>query len=390
VRAIELSELARKGDDALARGNLDEARREYLTALECAPRQKELVLAVAELDLVAGNREHAALGILSDSVPAITAGVVGAELLRITGDRRGALEALDAAIRNEPYAPLRALLLVRKSQLETDAGLRNSAIDAAIGAAPMISAVRWARLELRAGMGDTTGVLEDADFLDSAALGGASKFSVWMRTGCLLQRSGLAKQSARCFERALRYCPDDPQAALGLARSFIESHQPMRAASLLERAIDTGAEGHPVVAEAHLLLAQILAKDANDIPNAIAHVRQIAAGSPCAADARATEARWRQMLGDMSGASVAWARLRETIELGNVPDAAARWLREAAQFEREVRRDLACAERHLAVALRVAPRDQTLATAYREVAAALAVEHGKEVTSSREDGSSDD
>jgi hypothetical protein len=65
-------------------------------------------------------------------------------------------------------------------------------------------------------------------------------------------------------------------------------------------------------------------------------------------------------------------------------------LREAAQFEREVRRDLACAERHLAVALRVAPRDQTLATAYREVAAALAVEHGKEVTSSREDGSSDD
>ncbi|MGC4066498.1 MAG: hypothetical protein QM784_18060 [Polyangiaceae bacterium] len=43
TRWLQLAELARHGDDSLARGELDEARHAYLTALESAPRQRDLV-----------------------------------------------------------------------------------------------------------------------------------------------------------------------------------------------------------------------------------------------------------------------------------------------------------------------------------------------------------
>ena len=71
---------------------------------------------------------------------------------------------------------------------------------------------------------------------------------------------------------------------------------------------------------------------------------------------------------------MAWARMRESIEMGAVSEAASKWLREAAQFERDIRRDFGCAERHLAVALRLSPHDESLNALYREVAAALAAE----------------
>ena len=52
---------------------------------------------------------------------------------------------------------------------------------------------------------------------------------------------------------------------------------------------------------------------------------------------------------------------------------------EAARFERDVRDDLASAERHLSVALRLRPpTDRALGHAYREVAAALAAATAKQ------------
>jgi hypothetical protein len=50
----------------------------------------------------------------------------------------------------------------------------------------------------------------------------------------------------------------------------------------------------------------------------------------------------------------------------------ASWLTEAAQFENHSLGDVAAAERHLASALRLAPRDARVRKLYRQTAAVLA------------------
>jgi hypothetical protein len=101
-------------------------------------------------------------------------------------------------------------------------------------------------------------------------------------------------------------------------------------------------------------------------------VRQVSAASARHIEACRLEARWRADLGDIAGASLAFGRMREAIELaGQAPQSAASFLLEAADFEQTAERDVLAAERHLAVALRVAPRDAEVAERYRMVAAAV-------------------
>jgi tetratricopeptide (TPR) repeat protein len=175
------------------------------------------------------------------------------------------------------------------------------------------------------------------------------------------------------FERALRYLPDDAAATAGLARALLESGKKERALTLLERAIALSEKRGRPDADALLDLAKVLASDAGDLPQAIARVRQVSAASERHVEARALEARWRSQLGDLAGASLAYGRMREAIELGGAarPEHVA-LLIEAAHFEREAEQDLTAAERHLAVALRLAPRDEAVGALYREVAAGLA------------------
>jgi tetratricopeptide (TPR) repeat protein len=183
-------------------------------------------------------------------------------------------------------------------------------------------------------------------------------------------RAGYQRDAGRLYERALRYLPDDPTATAGLARALIEAGRSDRALALLERAIALGeAKGVPQP-EALLDLGKLLAK-LGDLPQAIARLRQIALPYPRLAEARALESALRERLGDLTGASLAYARLRETLELSPGEDSrsAAEWLVAAARFEREVREDIVSAERHLALALKLAPRDRVIADAYRDVAA---------------------
>ena len=372
VRALELAELVAGADNSLAKGQLETARGEYIRALERAPRHRDLVLIVAEIDTLVGGREHAALGLVNETMPAIAAGPIGAELMQILGDRSGAMEALDAAIRTERYAPLRALLQLRKVKLELEAGDRVRILDEAVAAAPTLANVRWVRFESRAKRGDVEGALADAQFLETCTTGTRPKFDVCMHCGSALFDAGLCQQAARFFERALRYRPDDCGAAVGLARAFVSVGQPLRAITLLERALEIADRSGQPDPSAQLLLACLIAKEVVDLPQAVARVRQIASGSDIAVQARLWEARWRLKLGDIIGASVAWARMRELVELGHQPAGASEWLVEAATFERDTRQDILASERHLAIALRVSPRDETISALYRQVAASLA------------------
>jgi len=65
--------------------------------------------------------------------------------------------------------------------------------------------------------------------------------------------------------------------------------------------------------------------------------------------------------------------MREAVELGaRTEPRTVEWLVEAALFEREARLEPSSAERHLGIALRLAPHDPLVATRYREVAAEVA------------------
>jgi hypothetical protein len=127
-----------------------------------------------------------------------------------------------------------------------------------------------------------------------------------------------------------------------------------------------------------LELAIALATKLDDRPAAIAKARSVPDGVPEALAARALEGRWRVELGDVAGAALAFARMREAAAAlvdgggeARVADAAARLL-EAARFERETRRDPAAAQRHLGIALRLRPHDAEIGALYREVSGALA------------------
>ena len=373
ARALELAALTAEADEALAAGDLERARAGYVAALEHAPRHQDLTQLIGEIDLFAGGRAEAALGLIVETLPASRSGWIGAELLARTGDLQGAAEAIAHLVQGEPFAPLCALYWQRLSELATNAGERMTALDRGVAAAPGLARVRWARLAARIEVGDVSGARADTEHLEAAALGAAARHVACSRAARMLLERGFVSEAGRSFERALRYVPDDPVATAGLARSLMEAGKSQRAFSLLARAVALSERSGTADSDALVDMARLLATDLEDLPQAIARVRQVPSGSPRAIEAAALEAGWRALLGDAAGASLAWARLRDRIELAEeAPEGAVEWLVQAARFEREVQGDALAAERHLAVAIRISPRDKQLASRYREVAAVVA------------------
>jgi len=374
LRALELAKLCTLADDALAAGDLDAARAGYLAALERAPRHPELVSLVAQIDAAHADRAEAALGMLVDCLPATQFGLTGAVLLARVGDLAGARQAIQHAASGEPYAPLAAGLWQRMAELSASAAERREALDRAVACAPGVAAVRWARFEARVEWGDEGGALADAESLEAAAAGAAQRHEVLLRAARQLVARGLARAAGQLFERALRYLPADPDATYGLGRALLGQGRTERALALLERAVDLGEARASVSADALIELARLLAEHCGDHPQAIARVSQVPATSERRYEALALEGRWRAALGDLRGASLAYARLRDACELSGrklaLPEAAS-WLTEAAQFEDKSLGDLAAAERHLAAALRLSPRNSRVRRLYRSAAAAL-------------------
>jgi len=388
VRALELHGLTREADEALARGDIEAARAGYVSALERAPRHPELAQLVAGVDVAIGGRAEAALGMLVESMPATRAGVVGAELLAELGDREAARDAILAAADAEPYAPVAALMWLRLSGMSGDAAERLEALDQAVARAPGLARVRWARLSARVEHGDVEGALADAEHLEAAARGSHARHELCRNAAQALFDAGFVRDAGRLFERALRYLPDDAKATAGLARSLMDVGRRERAFALFERAIALGDRHGQPEAGALVDLARMLAGDLGDLPQAIARVREVPAAAPRALEARLLEARWRSKLGDIRGASLAFGRLRQAVELSSPTDAGwAEWLLEAARFERDVQHDALAAERHLTIALRLAPRDRKVAEAYREVAAVVAARarHEREAGEGRDE-----
>lgn len=370
TRALELAALVADADDALSRGAADEARAGYLLALEQAPRHPELVRLVADIDLQVPERAEAALGMVVESLPVTRAGLTGAELLWRVGDFDGARQALHEAAQSEPYPPLAALLWCRAAERDSSVVERRLALDRAVALAPGLELPRVRRFSARLERGDSEGALADAEHLEAMTPGARGKHEKNLNAARAFSAAGFAREARRCFERALRYAPDDARATAGLARALLEAGLRERATTLLARAVSLSERGGQPDADALIDLAVVLANDLKDLPQAIARARQVSAASPRHAEARRLEARWRADLGDIAGASLSYGRMREAIELSQEwPAHAAQYLCEAAEFEHSVEHDVLAAERHLAVALRVAPHDVAIAERYRAVAA---------------------
>jgi hypothetical protein len=203
---------------------------------------------------------------------------------------------------------------------------------------------------------------------------------VWLRAGRAWEARGVGAQAGPIFERALRYAPDEPLALVGLGVALLGEGRAARGVSLLDRALEIVRSRGEDEASVRLALAKALAERLDDLPTAIAHASAIQATAPEGPAARGFEGRWRARLGDLAGAALAFARLRDAAATLAPPvlasDADARavvaWLLEAAAMERDLRDDPLAAQRHLAVALRLLPHHARARQAYREVGARIA------------------
>jgi tetratricopeptide (TPR) repeat protein len=232
-------------------------------------------------------------------------------------------------------------------------------------------------VECRLALGRLEDALADVEHLEALARGARGKYAVWLRAGGAWRAAGLLAHAGAIFERALRYAPDEPGALGGLGLALIGEGREARGVALLERALDiAGRRGEPD-SLIRLALAEALAERLDDLPTAVAHASAIPASSPEALAARGLEGRWRARLGDLAGAALAFARLRDFASSlapsadGEPARTIVALLLEAAAMERDRRSDPLAAQRHLAVALRLLPHHAEARRAYREVGALL-------------------
>jgi tetratricopeptide (TPR) repeat protein len=395
VVARESCLLARGADDAAFELDFERARGLLVGALERAPRHPELARRLAELDRAIGagegghgSRAEAALATLRDrgATAAPAEPLLLAELLSDTGDADGAIAAFTRAEETEPVGPLAALACVAGAALTADPLDAMLMLDRAVARAPALPSPRWARLERRLAVGRVADARADAEHLEALSSGARARHAVWLRAGQAFRAAGWSADAGPLFERALRYAPRDADATAGLGAALVAVGKVARGAELLTQAVAL-AEARPKGAtggawtdpwRAHVDLAAVLAEKLDDRPAAIARLREVPAHANVALAARALEGRYRGLLGDVAGASLAFAKARDLVDTrlaemsGDRAREAVAVLLEAAHLDGEVKGDWLAAQRHLLTALRVAPRDEAVRLAYRAASARVA------------------
>jgi len=375
ARAHETARIARASDDALFANDLDGARALAVAALERAPRHRELCRRIAEIDRVAGGRGEAALATMVEAERELgdRDGLLVSELLVEVGDLDAAVASLVRVGETEAVGPLAARAFERAADLTSDPHDALVWLDMALARAPALAHIRESRLVRRIAAGRLEDALADAEHLEAQASGAKDRHAVWRWAGQAWQDAGLTAQAAPLYERALRFDPDDPDAFAGLGMALVASDRAPRGTALLAHAVALAEARGDATPHIVLALAVALAEAMDDRPAAIARVRSIPTDAKEALCARGLEGRWRGELGDLAGASFAFARMRELADVlvDAPPDAprspAVDLLVEAAAFETKQRDDLLAAQRHLACALRLAPHDPAAGEAYRDV-----------------------
>lgn len=366
--AAEAATLTREGDDARMQRDLDRARQLDLAALERAPRHPEIARRIAEIDRVVGGRAEAASATLREAASEPHLGLLGGDLLAETGDHAAAIASLLRAAEREPSHVLSALAYARAAELATDPEDSLAWLDAAVARAPRIAELRWERSRRRLQAGRLAEARADFQELEALAHGSRDRHHVLRRAGEAYRAVGFGADAAVLYERALLYRPDDPEALAGLGAALAAEGRAARGAALLAHAIELAEASNIDAAWMHLAIGYVLGERLGDRPAAVARLRAVPDDAPQAIAARGLEGRLRALLGDASGASLAFARMRER---ASRDPSALPWLDEAARFE-ELRGDLQASQRHLAVAIGIAPADGAIGERYRSIGERIA------------------
>lgn len=368
--AHEAATLTRQADDARVVGDLERARHLDLAAFERAPKHPQIARRIAEVDAHVAGRAEAAIAILrggSANTSAPYLGTLLGDLLVEAGDIPSAIAALLREGERDPSPAVAALTYGRAAALAKDPADALTWLDAAIARSPTLVELRWDRAARRLTQGRLADARADFQELEAIAVGSRERYDVLRRAAAIHRCRGLGKDAAVLYERALLYRPDDPETIAGLGAAIAAEGRAPRGATLLARAIELADASVPPLPTAwmELALARILGDSLGDRPAAIAHLRAVADATPEAIDARGLEGRYRVLLHDTAGASLAFARLRERALSSETPlPHAARWLDEAARFEEE-RGELALAQAHLAAAHRIHPGSMEIEARYR-------------------------
>jgi tetratricopeptide (TPR) repeat protein len=388
LRAREAAMLLRDADDALVGGDLDEARAKAVEALEHAPRHPEIVRRILDVDARAGGRAEAALAMLVElrgsGEDNARFGTTPGELLAETGDTEAALASLERAGQTEEAPALSARAYEIAADLARDPLDAGAWLDRAIARAPRSVSARWARVGRRLELGRLEDALADVEHLEAMGRGNRARYAVWLRAGRAWDAAGLSARAGALYERALRYAPEEPEALAGLGAALVKdgaARERARGIAVLTRACEIADSRGASSSRLLLHLGRALATALEDLPAAISRVSGIPIEAPEAAEARGLEGRWRARLGDLAGAALAFARLRDvaaSIPPPQTPaehrrgEAIAAMLAEAAEMERTRMHDPLAAQRYLGAALRLRPQDPSLRHAYREVGALVA------------------
>jgi hypothetical protein len=376
VRAREAAMLLRDTDDALMHGDDEAARASAIRALERAPHHAEIARRIAHIDACRGRTE-AALALLVEVAPAHV-GTMHGELLATVGDIDGALASLERVGETDPAPMLGARAYELAARLTRDPEQAAAWLDRSLARAPRSTPGRWLRVTRRVALGRLEDATADVEHLEALARGERAKHLVWLRAGATWHEAGLGSRAAVLYERALRFAPDEPRALAGLGAALANEGRGGRGVALLERAVSLAEARAEPTAPILLELARALAERLDDLPSAVARAGAIPSGAREAPIARGLEGRWRARLGDLAGASLSFARLRE-LAMSYPPGdddprgaAMARLLREASEFANGRMHDAAAAQRHLAAALRLRPHDAEVGRAYRAIGEQIA------------------
>jgi tetratricopeptide (TPR) repeat protein len=373
--ANEAALLTRAGDDARFSGDYDRARHHDLATLERAPRHGEIARRIAEVDAHVGGRAEAAIATLRGAERLPYQGLLLGDLLAEAGDPNGAIAALLREGERDPSAPVAAFAYARAAALATNPSDALQWLDAALGRAPALLGLRWERASQRLSQGRLADARADFQELEAVATGAAERFAVLRRAADIYRARGLAADAALLYERALLYRPDEPESVAGLGIALAAEGRGARGATLIARAIELAEKAGLDKAWMELALARVLGDRLNDRPAAVARLRAVPDDSDDAIEARGLEGRYRAALGDLGGASLAFARLRER---AGRDQRAIGWLEEAATFE-EGRGELTLAQQHLSVALAIAPHNTDLDARFRAISARLVKPKSQEV-----------
>lgn len=368
TRALEAANVLRIADDTRMTSSADRARTRDLEALERAPKHPEIVRRIVETDALATGRAEAALATLRDASGPVWMGLVPGLLHLEANDVPSAIAAFVREAERDRSNVMGALAYAAAARTTTD---RRSALlwlDQAVARAPLLAELRWERARLRLHEGRLEGARADLQELEALARGPRERLDVVRRGAELYREAGLGDAASALYERALLYAPEDPEALFGLGVSMAREGRNARGAALIAHAIELAGKRAQPTSKMELALGHLLAERLNDRPAAIARIRNIPDADPEAVEARGLEGRLRAFLGDVAGASLAFARLRAR---GAGEAAAVPWLVEASHFEAS-RGDLFAAQRHAEAALAAQPQSEELLALHRDLGARIA------------------